>query len=235
MTDIRPWLEAGDAPAPLRDLLREAQASQPLDARIRARSRRRLLAMSALPAAAGVLFWIKNIALGAVLGSAVSVVIYAPSLRHSAVKPDVTARQPAARTTGVHRRFPVARDAGADDGGTLAATISSAAAPMRPSTAALPPAEPSQLVRETQFLEKARTLLGQDAQLALRSLDAHRREFPHGALKLERELMAVDALLKLGRRQEAQLRASQMREQAPGSIYEKRLSRLLGEGPAQEQ
>ena len=232
MTEIRPWLEAEDVPAHLRDLLLEAEASQPLDARTQARSRRRLVAMSALPAAAGVVFWVKNIALGAVLGGAVAVVAYAPKLRPSAVKRDVTASQPAARATGVHRSVLAVRDASVEDSGAVAAVtaISSVAAPVRSSVAALPSAEPSQLSRETQLLERARGLIGNDAQQALLTLDAHRREFPHGALELERELMAVDALLKLGQRQEAHRRAAQLRAQAPGSIYEQRLTRLLGQG-----
>jgi len=188
--------------------------------------------MSALPAAAGVVFWVKNIALGAVLGGAVAVVAYAPKLRPSAVKRDVTASQPAARATGVHRSVLAVRDASVEDSGAVAAVtaISSVAAPVRSSVAALPSAEPSQLSRETQLLERARGLIGNDAQQALLTLDAHRREFPHGALELERELMAVDALLKLGQRQEAHRRAAQLRAQAPGSIYEQRLTRLLGQG-----
>jgi len=233
MTEIRPWLEADDGPAHLRDLLLEAEASQPLDARTRARSRRRLVAMSALPAAVGVMFWVKNIALGAVLGSAVAVVAYTPRfLQLSAVKRDVTASQPAARATGVRRSVPAVRDASVEDSGAVATVtaVSSVAAPVRSSVAALPSAEPSPLSRETQLLERARGLLVNDAQQALLTLDAHRREFPHGALELERELMAVDALLKLGQRQEAQQRATQLRAQAPGSIYEQRLTRLLGQG-----
>jgi hypothetical protein len=71
--------------------------------------------------------------------------------------------------------------------------------------------------------------MGTNARQALMFLDAHQREFPHGALEIERELMAVDALLKLGLRQDAQLRAAQLRARAPGSIYEQRLARLLGD------
>lgn len=230
MTEIRPWLEAGDAPAHLRDLLREAEVSKPLDERTQARSKRRLIAMSALPAAAGVMFWVKSVALGAVLGGAVVVVAYAPRFQPTATEPQATAAQSVSRTPMLRHSGVATRDAGVDhDAGGAAAVVLSAAPPTRTSVATLPLAEPSQLSRETQLLERAREVIGHDARRALASLDTHRREFPHGALELERELMTVDALLRLGQRPQARLRAAQLRAQAPGSIYEQRLTRLLGE------
>jgi len=227
VTEFRPWLEAGDAPAHLRDLLVQAQPSQPLDARTQVRSKRRLLAMSALPAAAGVIFWVKNIALGAVLGGAVATVVYAPKLRQMMTKPEAPARQPAPTAAHSMRSIPVAIDASVEAAEPPPVAPVVGLAPARRSVATLPSAEPSQLSRETQLLERARQLIGSNASQALRALDAHRREFPHGALELEREFMAVDALLRLGQRDAAQRRAAQLRAQAPGSIYEQRLQRLL--------
>jgi hypothetical protein len=229
VTEVRPWLEADDAPTHLRDLLREAQASQPLDARTQARSRRRIIAMSALPAAAGVVFWVKSVALGAVLGGAVVVATYAPSLRPTVVKPDATVHQSARGSTSAHRSVALAPDAGVEQGGAAPTPVPTVTAPLRSGVAALPSAQPSQLLLETRLLERARGLMGTNARQALMFLDAHQREFPHGALEIERELMAVDALLKLGLRQDAQLRAAQLRARAPGSIYEQRLARLLGD------
>jgi hypothetical protein len=198
VTEVRPWLEADDAPTHLRDLLREAQASQPLDARTQARSRRRIIAMSALPAAAGVVFWVKSVALGAVLGGAVVVATYAPSLRPTVVKPDATVHQSARGSTSAHRSVALAPDAGVEQGGAAPTPVPTVTAPLRSGVAALPSAQPSQLLLETRLLERARGLM-------------------------------VDALLKLGLRQDAQLRAAQLRARAPGSIYEQRLARLLGD------
>ena len=232
MKEIRPWLEAQDAPSHLRDLLREAQPSEPLDAPTRARSRQRLLAMSALPAAASVVFWVKSVALGAVLGGAVATALYVPKLRHTSSKPEATAREPAPLAPKQRRSIATALDAGVEDGGlppTAAAAVSQA--PAHSSVTAPPSAEPSQLSRETQLLERARQLMGSNTRQALSLLEAHRREFPRAALAPERELMAVDALLRLGRREEALRRAAQLRAQAPGSIYEQRLQRLLKQDP----
>ncbi len=227
MTAIRPWLEAGDTPAHLRDLLREAQPSEPLDARTRTRSRQRLLAISALPAAVGVMFWVKNVALGAVLGGTVATALYVPKLRHMTTKPAVTANRPAPQVDNPRRSRPAAADVGVEDAGTPTVASVVPQAPARSSVAALPSAEPSQLSRETQLLERARKLMASDPKQALLTLDAHRREFPHAALQTERELMAVEALLRLGWREEALRRAAQFRAQAPGSIYEQRLQRLF--------
>jgi hypothetical protein len=229
VTDVRPWLEAGDTPAHLRDILREAQPSRPLPARTQARSRQRLLAASVLPVAASLVFWVKSIALGAALGSIVAVGVYAPKFRSSTVKSEAPTSQPAPRATGAPRSVLYAMAAGVDDAGSppTQPAHSSAVTSPRSSAAVLPSAGPSQLSRETQLLERARQLMSSDARQALSSLDAHRREFPNGALELERELMAVDALLKLGQRDAALRRAAQLRARAPGSIYEQRLTRLL--------
>jgi hypothetical protein len=185
--------------------------------------------MSALPAAAGVMFWVKSVALGAVLGGTVVVVAYSPRFLSTTAEPQVQKSQPVARTPSLHRSPAAMRDASVEnDAGSAAAAVLSAAPPARSSIATLPLAEASQLARETQLLERAREVIGHDARQALVSLGAHRREFPHGALELERELMTVDALLRLGERQQAQVRATRLRAQAPGSIYEQRLTRLLG-------
>ena len=228
MTDIRPWLEADDAPSHLRNLLREAQPSQTLDPRTQARSRQRLMAMTALPAAAGVMFWIKSIALGAVLGGALATAVYAPEHRQLTTAPAVTASQPVPRVNRAPRNITASLDASVEEPGPPRSVASIVLpAPARSSAAALPSAEPSQLSREMFLLERARQLLRNDPKQALLILDTHRREFPHTAIETERELMAVDALLRLGRPDDALTRAAQLRARAPGSIYEQRLQRLI--------
>jgi hypothetical protein len=44
---------------------------------------------------------------------------------------------------------------------------------------------------------------------------------------MERELVAVDALIRLGRRDEARTRAEALRVRAAGSLYEERVRKLL--------
>jgi hypothetical protein len=87
--------------------------------------------------------------------------------------------------------------------------------------------EPLDLTHEARLLERARSLLLSDPALALSTLERHATEAPHGTLKVERELLEVDALVRLGRRRDAEAKARSLRGDAPGSIYERRLDELL--------
>jgi hypothetical protein len=74
---------------------------------------------------------------------------------------------------------------------------------------------------------------GQDALASapaetLARCDEAARRFPRGALAQEREVLAVDALLRLGRRADAEARAARFRAVYPGSAYLRRLDTLLG-------
>jgi hypothetical protein len=65
-----------------------------------------------------------------------------------------------------------------------------------PSTAHAPPA----LARQSELLEHARLVLRQgDPTLALRSIDAYRKEFPSGVFFFEALTLQASALCKLGR------------------------------------
>jgi len=63
----------------------------------------------------------------------------------------------------------------------------------------------SQLGRESELLTRALARLrgGGNPAAALDLLDEYRREFPHGALRLESDIARLDAFLALGRRNEA--------------------------------
>jgi TolA-binding protein len=63
------------------------------------------------------------------------------------------------------------------------------------------------------------------AQKALRALDQHLREFPAGALELEARVARVDALLTLGRRQDARRELSALPIERVGRKNELRLIR----------
>jgi len=95
------------------------------------------------------------------------------------------------------------------------------------STAA-PSAEPDDaLALEVRWLDQARALLGSDPAAALVRADAHAQRFARGALVAESELIAVDALQRLGRVPEARKRADALLARNPGSLYRGRLQRLL--------
>lgn len=81
---------------------------------------------------------------------------------------------------------------------------------------------------EARLLEAARSSLANDPLYAFSIVQHHQARYESGQLSAERELIAVDALLRLGRREEAQRRAAPRLEQAPDSLYAKRLRQLLG-------
>ena len=82
---------------------------------------------------------------------------------------------------------------------------------------------------EAQLLQRALATLGRSPGDALEVLGVHQRRFPSGALAQEREVLAVDALLRLGRREEARARAARFAEAYPGSAHRRRVEALLGE------
>jgi hypothetical protein len=78
------------------------------------------------------------------------------------------------------------------------------------------------------MLEMARGALASSPAEALAIADEHAVRFPRGQLGAEREFIAIDALMRLGRTGEAARRAEPRLRQAPGSLYARRLRQLLG-------
>jgi hypothetical protein len=97
---------------------------------------------------------------------------------------------------------------------------------------ASPPSADSSIVEEAKLLETARSFLGDSPALALDLTVQHQRLYPAGQLSAEREFVAVEALLRLGRRQEAERRAAPRLEQSPDSLYARRLRQLLAPAPS---
>ncbi|WP_437938857.1 hypothetical protein [Sorangium sp. So ce341] len=85
---------------------------------------------------------------------------------------------------------------------------------------------------EVQLLHRAQDALAADAGSALALTVEHARRFPAGALGQERELIAIRALVALGRAAEARARAARLLERFPGSAYRGRLESLGLEGPS---
>jgi len=80
---------------------------------------------------------------------------------------------------------------------------------------------------EARLLEGARAALAIDPNRALEIANTHQQLYPTGQMSAERELIAVDALLRLGRRTEAEQRAAPRLSQFPNSLYARRLRQLL--------
>ena len=228
MTEPRRWLETGEAPPEVLALLRSAHPTHALDARAREQSRRRLSALAAIPAAAGTIMWLQHAAYGALLGAAVTgTVVVAPRLwspgspEPASPRPAVASR-PAAHS--VPESTPIAPSAAAPSGDAPALLE-----PRPPPVTRYESAE-HELSREAKSLEHARALMVSAPAEALAAIRRHLGEFPHGTLEVEREFLEVEALVRLGRRSEAELAARALRARAPGSLYERRLEGLLRAG-----
>jgi hypothetical protein len=83
------------------------------------------------------------------------------------------------------------------------------------------------LAREINLVDAARDELPTAPARALAALDTHRREFPRGQLAAEREFLAVEALRRMNRIDEARRRAVELQDRYPSSSYAARASRLL--------
>ena len=101
---------------------------------------------------------------------------------------------------------------------TAPSSSPSAEASARSSGASLRPAE-----SEAELLERARGSLASNPSRALALTEQHRARFPGGVLTQEREVIAIEALKRLGRTDEAARRAADFARRYPGSAYKKKL------------
>jgi hypothetical protein len=200
-----------------------------------------------VPAAAGLLFWIKGVAAAGLCAiGVVAAVDGVPSLtRRLALGPEpvrsTADRHPAMPRTSIPTVESTSSAtetaiSGSDASGAQreAPVASALPAPTRDRTrhprAEAPSAElgsGDSLAREAAMLEDARGMLERNPGRALEVLNRHATTFPTGTLSIERELIAVDALRRLGRVAEAQARGMALLGQARGSIYEERVKALL--------
>lgn len=82
-----------------------------------------------------------------------------------------------------------------------------------------PPAGPS----EADLLEEARALLARDPARALARANQTAARYPRGVLVQEREVIAIQALRRLGRDAEAERRARAFAKAFPGSAFQPKL------------
>jgi hypothetical protein len=87
-----------------------------------------------------------------------------------------------------------------------------------PSSAAA--SRPSSLAAERAVLDQARAALVEGApERSLERLERHRHDFPRALLGEEREAMWVEALVRVGRYDEARSTADAFRRRWPGSLF----------------
>lgn len=81
------------------------------------------------------------------------------------------------------------------------------------------------LEQEAAMLETARRALASSPSDALAIVEEHRARFPQATLALEREMIRLDALYRLGRYAEARRSAESMRQR--GGLYAERIERFI--------
>jgi hypothetical protein len=96
--------------------------------------------------------------------------------------------------------------------------------PRRTSATAAPPGD---WAAELDLLARARRVVATAPQRALELAAEHARRFETGVLVQEREVLAIEALSRLGRRDLAAMRARRFSERYPGSPHRVRLAALL--------
>lgn len=79
---------------------------------------------------------------------------------------------------------------------------------------------------ELELLRRARGQLASAPQRALETTDQHRAQFRNGVFAQEREAIAIEALIRLGKHAQVQQRASAFRSHYPNSAYRRRLETI---------
>ncbi|MEO8550452.1 MAG: hypothetical protein ABI678_10775 [Kofleriaceae bacterium] len=84
------------------------------------------------------------------------------------------------------------------------------------------------LSAEAALLDQARRAIQRgDSRAALATCEVHAKKFVHGSLREERERIAIEALVALGRRDDAQARARRFDHAFPNSVQSERIHALL--------
>jgi hypothetical protein len=105
-----------------------------------------------------------------------------------------------------------------------AAPAVSSELPAKRKRASVPRAATAPRPDEAALLRKAQAALQQSPARALELTRRHQASFPQGVLAQEREVIAIEALRRLGRHDAAQARAAAFERRYSGSVHRPRLS-----------
>ncbi|WP_437577155.1 hypothetical protein [Sorangium sp. So ce887] len=262
MNDPKRWIEEGDGtPAGARELLRSAVRPRPMTPVEAARTAARVAPLAAAPSGGAALpMWAKGLLVVAGLGAGGLALhgVVQGGLRAAVLAPPsprlehLLAERLLSFAQGAMRSVETAPAAPALDPPSPAAEAPrpTAFAPRRepprnvgrnvrqngpapaPEPAGSAASDGDALLREATRLEQARARLAQSPEASLAALDEHRREFPKGQLTAEREFITIDALMRLGRTEEARARAEVFLMKYALSPYAERVRRLVGSAPS---
>jgi hypothetical protein len=237
MNEPRRWRDSGDAPDDLRKMFAAGRPTRAMPAATRRRMARSLL--GPIAGFAALATW-KSVAVAAVLGVAATAGVVAtvhlvatesaaPEAPASGV-PSRPAKRPATASSPVAVPAPLSLPTATPTPGATATPPPNSssprlAAPLAASpTSSAPPASSSDtLSSELALLDLARERYEAHPEETLAVLGEHAQRFPTGKLALERELLALDALKKLGRTSEEHARADKLLRSVRGTLFESRV------------
>lgn len=224
-TDPKRWAELGsDAPGELHTLLARARDDVATPAQLQSLASRLplepVLAPSPVPEPSGALARFPQLGKLALLvagAGAIGLVAWQFSRAPDAQPPrrgsDVTNRRPEPVPVDPRSRPEPSPAAIPTAPTTPLAPESSSVVPQAPKSAAAP------RLGEAELLERARRALAKDPQAALSYTRQHRARFPSGVLRQEREVIAIEALRRLGRAGDAQRKAAEFQKAFPDSAH----------------
>jgi hypothetical protein len=91
-----------------------------------------------------------------------------------------------------------------------------------------PAASHERAVSEGDLIGQAQAALTGSPARALSLCEQHRRLYPHGVLVQEREVLAIEALQRLGRHTQAVARGERFLKAFPGSAHQSKIAAIVG-------
>ena len=107
-------------------------------------------------------------------------------------------------------------------------SASSGSAAARRAKSAVTTGAPAPSPTELELIQRAQQALASNPSRGLALTDEHARTYPNGELLQEREVIAVEALSRMGRSEEAARRANALVQRFPETPYAARLAVALG-------
>ncbi|WP_437877938.1 hypothetical protein [Sorangium sp. So ce513] len=248
MSDPKRWIQdGGDAPQGARELLLAASRPRPMTSAEFARTAARVAPLGTASAGAGATLpmWVKGlfVAVGVGLGGAGLYLALDDGQRAgaAAATPQRLTDLPleellSRRGSAAPAPAPTiaAPEAAPAPEPAVAAPAPRRELPKNTRPAAPAPAAPidsDELLRESRLIDRARAAATQDPGAALAAVQEHQREFPAGRLAEEREYVAIRALVRLGRVDEARARADAFLARYPSTSYADRVRRAVNAAP----
>lgn len=215
-----------EAPTELAELFQGAKKPEPLTPATDARLLGQITALGAAPTATLGKGWL-------IAGAAMVVASAAAVVAQRGVKPSAT---PSPSTThSASASAPPSASTSIDAVPTAAAELQAPLESKRAPGARMGQGAPAEvassredaLAGEAKLLNQAHAAMATDPRTAYAFASEHAKQYPRGQLAAERELILVQALVKLGRVHEAEARGRALRKSAPSSIYGERLDTIL--------